>query len=72
MILPLNTLRAIIRTLKEESNIESIRIHTKTISYAPNVFHDEEKLQLLGKAKVRIVFHIAHPYEICEEVKQTI
>jgi lysine 2,3-aminomutase len=71
MILPLHTLRPIIHTL-QESHIESIRIHTKTICYSPNVFHDEEKLQLLGKAKVRIVFHIVHPYEICEEVKQTI
>lgn len=72
MILPLNTLRPIIHTLKDELNIESIRIHTKTICYSPSVFHDEEKLQLLGKAKVRLVFHIVHPYEICEEVKETI
>jgi len=72
MVLPLKTLRPIIRTLKDELKIESIRIHTKTISYAPNVFNDEEKLKLLGDAKVRLVFHIVHPYEICEEIKQTI
>jgi len=72
MILPLHALRPIIGTLKDELNVESIRIHTKTICYAPNVFHNEEKLELLGKAKVRVVFHIVHPYEICDEVKQTI
>jgi KamA family protein len=72
MILPLKKLELIIRTLKEDVKIESIRIHTKTICYAPHVFHDEQKLQLLAEAKVRMVFHIAHPYEICEEVKQTI
>ena len=72
MILPLHMLRPIIHSLKEELHVESIRIHTKTISYSPSVFHDEEKLQLLGKAGVRLVFHIVHPYEICEEVKQTI
>lgn len=72
MILPFKKLQLIINTLKDEIGIESIRIHTKTICYSPHVFHDEEKLRLLGKAKVRMVFHIVHPYEVCDEVSATI
>jgi KamA family protein len=72
MILPFKSLQKIIQTLKEDIKIESIRIHTKTICYSPHVFHDDEKLKLLAKANVRLVFHIVHPYEVCSEVQQTI
>lgn len=72
MTLSLSALRRIVTTLKNELQIESIRIHTKTISYSPQVFKSEEKLQLLAAANVRMVFHLVHPYEICDEVLRTI
>lgn len=49
----------------------SIRIHTKTISYNPDLIN-LEKIKTLSKYNVRLVFHITHPYEICEVVKDKI
>lgn len=45
----------------------AIRIHTKAISYDPDSI-TFEKLKIFQKYKVRLVFHIAHPYEICSTV----
>lgn len=45
----------------------SVRIHTKAISYDPESIKPE-MLQIFKKHRVRLVFHIAHPYEICSEV----
>lgn len=71
MTLPPKQLQIIIERLKLNLKIESIRIHTKTISYSPNVFN-EEKLKLFSDYNVRLVFHLAHPYEICDVVEETI
>ena len=49
----------------------NIRIHTRGIVYNPEIF-DDKTIKLLAKYKVRLVFHINHPYEICEEVEDTI
>ena len=46
----------------------NIRIHTRGIVYNPEIF-DDKTIELLAKYKVRLVFHINHPYEICEEVE---
>ena len=71
MSLPYIQLEKIILFLKNISQIEAIRLHTKAISYAPQVF-SEAKMKLLGDANVRLVFHLVHPYEICDEVGATI
>lgn len=49
----------------------NIRIHTRGIVYNPEIF-DDKTIELLAKYKVRLVFHINHPYEICEKVEETI
>jgi lysine 2,3-aminomutase len=67
MSLAYTQLEKIISCLQNIPQVESIRLHTKTISYAPQVFTDE-KMKLLGDARVRLVFHIVHPYELCDEV----
>jgi KamA family protein len=64
-------LEKIILFIKNSVQIESIRLHTKAISYAPQVF-SEVKMKLLGDAKVRLVFHLVHPCEICDEVTDII
>lgn len=45
-----------------------VRIHTRAIVYAPYVFEDKI-IELFNKPNIRLVFHINHPYEICEDVK---
>jgi KamA family protein len=71
MTLSLSALEKIIKRLKTSTHIESIRLHTKALSYSPNLFSDE-KLELLADACVRLVFHLSHPYEICHEVEEVI
>ncbi|MEM7402786.1 MAG: radical SAM protein [Myxococcota bacterium] len=72
MTLPLAALDKIITCIQQQPSIDAIRIHTKTISYAPQVFGNEAKLKLLAHAGVRMVFHLVHPYEICDEVHEAI
>lgn len=72
MTLSLTSLDKVLSCIKGDLSIESIRIHTKTISYSPHVFKSEEKLRLLQNADVRLVFHLVHPYEICGDVRDAI
>lgn len=55
----------------EELKDWNIRIHTRAIVYEPDVFN-KEMIELLAKYDVRLVFHINHPYEICETVEKKI
>lgn len=49
----------------------NIRIHTRAIIYDPDIFN-KDIISLLKKYNVRLVFHINHPYEICESVEKVI
>ncbi|MBU0668270.1 radical SAM protein [Patescibacteria group bacterium] len=71
MLLPYNVLREILEKLKSEANIANIRIHTRTLAFSPKVF-DEKRCEALAQANVRVVHHIVHPYEICDEVRSKI
>ena len=55
----------------EELKNWDIRIHTRGIVYEPAIF-TEEIISLLAKYKVRLVFHINHPYEIDDIVESKI
>ena len=49
----------------------NFRIHTRSLVYSPDIY--SENLCLLFKRfQVRLVFHISHPYEICEKVEEKI
>lgn len=65
MILSVEKLWEIFESISSQG--KSIRIHTKTITYNP-ILINEGKVKLLSKYNVRVVFHITHPYEICEKV----
>lgn len=56
--------------LEELANYD-IRIHTRGIIYEPSIF-TEKVISLLSKHKVRLVFHINHPYEIDDIVESKI
>jgi len=51
--------------------VRHLRLHTRAIVYDPHTITDE-LIDLLSEFDVRLVFHIMHPYEICDEVKETI
>lgn len=55
----------------EELKQWNIRIHTRAIVYDPNIF-TKSILLLLAKYRVRLVFHINHPYEIDDTVEKKI
>ncbi|WP_181703012.1 radical SAM protein [Chthonobacter albigriseus] len=69
MTLPLRDLSLILRTLREIPQIRSLRIHSRTLAFAPKVFADPAKVALLAETGVRLVLHFIHPYEICGEVE---
>nr|WP_315463306.1 4Fe-4S cluster-binding domain-containing protein [uncultured Rhodoferax sp.] len=71
LVLPFSKISHIIESIKTKTSVKSIRIHTRSIIYGPNSF-TAEKIQLFAKHNVRIVFHIIHPYEICDEVSAKI
>lgn len=55
----------------EEFKTLNIRIHTRAIVYNPSVF-TKDIMELFKKYQVRLVFHINHPYEMCEIVESKI
>lgn len=48
-----------------------LRVHTRAIVYAPELF-TSARIALFKKHRVKLVFHIMHPYEICDVVARTI
>ena len=71
MTLPFKKLKEIIETIKHKTDVESIRLHTRSLIFNPSVF-SEDKMNLFGDYDVRLVSHIIHPYEICDVVKEYI
>jgi len=65
-------LGAVLTALRGVSTIRSIRLHTRTPAFAPKIFADGAKLDLLAEADVRLILHFAHPYEICDEVAEVL
>ena len=72
MTLPTAALARVLEPLHAHPRIERLRLHTRTIAFAPRAFDDPEKLALLARTGVRLVFHLVHPYELCEAVRATI
>lgn len=71
LTLPAENLKEILERIRRESKVRSIRAHTRALVYAPHLF-TEDKAKSLADAKVRLVHHIVHPYEICDEVREKI
>lgn len=71
MMVPFAQLKKAILMIKNKTTIRSIRIHTRAIIYLPTVF-TKEKIDFFAKQNIRLVFHINHPYEICNVVTQKI
>lgn len=71
MTLDVRNLEMIFKRLSEETPVKSFRLHTRSVAYDPKSL-TAEKIDLLAKYDVRLVFHIVHPYEICDTVEKKI
>ena len=66
-LVPVSVLREIFARVRE-LGIPHLRLHTRAIVYNPEVITDEV-IALLAEFDVRLVFHIMHPHEICDVVR---
>ena len=64
-------LKKILGRIAKDVDKINFRIHTRSIVYCPEIFN-EKLCSVLKKHQVRLVFHIAHPYEICDKVEKKI
>lgn len=71
LMIPFENLSSAIKRITQESPVRNVRIHTRAIIYAPQIFTDQ-KIDFFKTYSVRLVFHINHPYEIFPEVEQKI
>jgi len=72
LTLSMRDLGLVLTAIRGVPTIRSIRLHTRAPAFAPRIFADDRKLDLLAEAGVRLVLHFAHPYEICEEVAEVL
>ena len=72
MTLPTPLLARVLEPLHAHPRITRLRIHTRTIAFAPSAFASGDKLELLARTGVRLVFHLVHPYEVCDAVRDAI
>jgi lysine 2,3-aminomutase len=52
-------------------SVTQLRVHSRAPIFAPQTLK-ENKMELLARHKVRLYFHIIHPYEICAEIEKVI
>ncbi|MGX9725974.1 MAG: radical SAM protein [Candidatus Electronema sp. VV] len=71
MMLSFKRLKIIIENIKSKTDVESIRLHTRSLVFNPSVFTDD-KIKLFSDSNIRLVSHIIHPYEVCGVVKNYI
>ena len=62
-------LEMILKALREEAGVKHIRIHSRTLVYSPFVY-TPATCEMLARYRVRLVHHVAHPYEVCEVVRE--
>jgi lysine 2,3-aminomutase len=61
-------LQTIFERLSQIKTVTEFRIHTRVPVFSPAALKNDEKLELFAKYSVRMVMHIIHPYEVCDEV----
>lgn len=71
LILPAKQLHYIFDRIQKNTKIQHFRIHTRSLVFQPKSFTPAH-IDVLASYRVRCVFHIVHPYEICEDVVQSI
>lgn len=67
--LMLNTrdLALVLERIRDRANPPDIRIHTRAPIFSPQIL-DPERVRLIAGARARVLLHVAHPYELVEEV----
>lgn len=63
LIIPHKKLRKLFAAIRSQRSDVALRVHTRSIAFAPQVISDDVS-DLLGEYDVRTYFHLTHPYEI--------
>ncbi len=71
LLLGSDRLERILERITKDIGKINFRVHTRSIVYCPDIFN-KKLCSVLKKYQVRLVFHIAHPYEICNKVEKKI
>ena len=64
---PLDLLREIFTRVRAVG-VPHLRLHTRSFVYDPKLL-TRDFIALMAEFDVRLVFHVMHPYEICDEVR---
>lgn len=67
LMLPAKHIDYIFEELVKHTSIKDFRVHSRNLIFDPKSF-TEKHLDVLLKYNVRLVFHIVHPYELCDAV----
>lgn len=67
LMIKINKLQYLFEELINNTPIRDIRIHTRNLIFAPQLFTDK-LIALLSKYHVRLYLHVIHPYEIDETI----
>lgn len=67
LTLPAAALRRILEAVTARPRLRAPRVHSRAPIFAPQSV-TAAKAAALGAARARLVLHVVHPYEICEEV----
>lgn len=70
MVYEYKIIQKIIERIRKNREI-NIRLHTRAIVFQPDLF-TQDKMDLFEYYNIRLYFHIVHPYEICDIVKNKI
>lgn len=68
MTLGVEGLKLVIDSIRSVSEHVAVRIHTRSLAFAPEVY-STELVNFLGEHRIRLVGHFVHPYEICDIVR---
>lgn len=60
----------IMERIRSSTAVRDIRVHTRAIVYEPEAF-GRDMIAMLTAFKPRLVFHIVHPYELCDRVRSS-
>jgi KamA family protein len=64
---PVASLELVLRRLREETDVQHVRLHTRNVVFAPHTL-TKRRCEMLAESRARLVFHVVHPYELVSAV----
>lgn len=72
LTLATDSLALIFERLRAINTVKNIRIHTRVPVFSPAALKSDDKIKLFAEHDARVIIHAVHPYEICNEVGDTL